>query len=64
MKYIIVVDKQPRTNPSSQKRETTIDIEELRRKGEVHDDFIIDKGVAKVYRRIRTNQNTYDICTR
>lgn len=52
MKYIIVVDKQPRTNPSSEKKETTIDIEELRRKGDVHDDFVIDKGIAKVYRRI------------
>lgn len=52
MKYIIVVDKQPRTNPSNDKRETTIDIEELRRKGEAHDDFVIDRGVAKVYRRI------------
>lgn len=55
MKYIIVVDKQPRTNPSGEKRETTIDIEELRRKGEMHDDFIIDRGIAKVYRRIRFN---------
>lgn len=52
MKYIIVVDKQPRTNPSAEKRETTIDIEELRRKGEVYDDFKIEQGVAKVYRRI------------
>lgn len=52
MKYIIVVDKQSRTNPSSQKRETIIDIEELRRKGDVHDDFVIEKGIAKVYRRI------------
>lgn len=52
MKYIIVVDKQSRTNPSSQKRETVIDIEELRRKGDVHDDFVIEKGIAKVYRRI------------
>ncbi len=52
MKYIIVVDKQSRTNPSSQKRETVIDIEELRRKGDVHDDFVIEKGIAKVHRRI------------
>lgn len=52
MKYIIVVDKQSRTNPSSEKRETTIEIEELRRKGDVHDDFVIEKGIAKVYRRI------------
>ncbi len=52
MKYIIVVDKQPRSNPSAEKRETIIDIEELRRKGNVHDDFVIEKGIAKVYRRI------------
>lgn len=52
MKYIIVVDKQSRTNPSSEKRETVIDIEELRRKGDVHDDFKIEQGIAKVYRRI------------
>lgn len=52
MKYIIVVDKQSRTNPSTEKRETTIEIEELRRKGNVHDDFVIEKGIAKVYRRL------------
>ncbi len=52
MKYIIVVDKQSRTNPSTEKRETTIEIEELRRKGNIHDDFVIDKGIAKVYRRL------------
>lgn len=52
MKYIIVVDKQSRTNPSTEKRETTIEIEELRRKGNVHDDFVIEKDIAKVYRRL------------
>lgn len=52
MKYIIVVDKQPRSNPSAEKRETTIEIEELRRKGDIHDDFKIEKGIARVYRRI------------
>lgn len=53
MKYIIVVDKQPRTNPSSEKQEYEIDIDELRKKGDVHDDLKIENGIAKVYRRIR-----------
>lgn len=52
MKYIIVVDKQTRTNPSSEKREYEINIDELRRKGDVHDDLKIEQGIAKVYRRI------------
>ncbi|MCI9063286.1 MAG: tail fiber domain-containing protein [Clostridia bacterium] len=52
MKYIIVVDKQSRTNPSSEKRETTIEIDELLRKGEVHDDFTIENNIAKVIRRL------------
>ena len=52
MKYIIVVDKQPRTNSSSEKREYEINIDELRKKGDVHDDFKIEEGVARVYRRI------------
>lgn len=52
MKYIIVVDKQSRTNPSNEKREITFEIDELRKKGDVHDDFIIENGQAKVIRRI------------
>lgn len=52
MKYIIVVDKQTRTNPSNEKREYEINTDELRRKGEVHDDLKIEQGIAKVYRRI------------
>lgn len=52
MKYIIVIDKQPRTNPSTDKKEITFEIDELRKKGNVHDDFIIENGVAKVIRRI------------
>lgn len=52
MKYTIVVDKQSRTNPSSEKREYEINIDELRRKGDVHDDLKIEQSVAKVYRRI------------
>ncbi len=52
MKYIIVVDKQARTNPSNEKREYEINTDELRRKGDVHDDLKIEQGIAKVYRRI------------
>lgn len=52
MKYIIVVDKQTRTNPSNEKREYEINIDELRKKGDVHDDLKIEQGIAKVYRRI------------
>ena len=52
MKYTIVVDKQSRTNPSDEKREITFEIDELRKKGEIHDDLIIENGQAKVIRRI------------
>ena len=52
MKYIIVVDKQSRTNPSNEKREISFEIDELRKKGDVHDDLIIEHGQAKVIRRI------------
>lgn len=52
MKYIIVVDKQPRTNPSSERKEYEIDIDELLKKSDVHDDFKIEDGIARVYRRI------------
>lgn len=52
MKYIIVVDKQSRTNPSNERREISFEIEELRRKDDVHDDLIIEHGQAKVIRRI------------
>ena len=52
MKYIIVVDKQPRSNPSEERREIPFEIDELRKKGDIHDDFIIENGQAKVIRRI------------
>ena len=52
MKYTIVVDKQSRTNPSDERKEITFEIDELRKKGEIHDDLIIEKGQAKVIRRI------------
>lgn len=52
MKYIIVVDKQPKSNPSTEKREYPIDIEELRAKGNVHDSLIIKLGQVHVMRRL------------
>ena len=39
MKYKIVVDKQSRTNPSADKKEYIIDIEELRFKGNIYDSY-------------------------
>lgn len=52
MKYKIIVDKQSRTNPSSEKREYEIDIEELRCKGDVCDTLVITKGEDYVMRRL------------
>lgn len=52
MIYKIIVDKQNRNNPSSDKKEYEIDIEELRCKGEVHDSLIITKDEDYVIRRL------------
>lgn len=52
MKYKIIVDKQSRTNPSSEKREYEIDIDELRCKGNVRDTLVITKGEDYVMRRL------------
>lgn len=56
MIYKIIVDKQPRTNPSSEKREYEVDIEELRKKGNVCDSLIIENGKAYVMRRLELTQ--------
>lgn len=56
MKYKIVVDKQSRTNPSADRREYEIDIEELRYKGDVHDSLIITKDEDYVMRRLELTQ--------
>ena len=45
MQYKIIVDKQPRTNPSSDKRQYVIDIEELRYLGDIYDSLIITKDL-------------------
>lgn len=56
MKYKIIVDKQSRTNPSEEKREYEIDIEELRVKGDVYDSLIITKGEDYVMRRLSLSE--------
>lgn len=56
MKYKIIVDKQTRTNPSSEKREYEIDIEELRIKGNIYDSLIITKDEDYVLRRLSLSE--------
>ena len=55
-KYKIIVDKQPRTNPSNESREYEIDIEELRCKGNIADSLIITKDEDYVMRRLLLNE--------
>lgn len=52
MKYKIIVDKQSRNNPSSEKRVYEIDIEELRSKGNICDSLVITKDEDYVMRRL------------
>lgn len=52
MQYKIIVDKQPRSNPSSEIKEYVIDIEELRVKGDIYDSLVITKGEDYVMRRL------------
>lgn len=56
MQYKIIVDKQPRTNPSSDKRQYTIDIEELRYLGDIYDSLIITKDADYVIRRLSLSE--------
>lgn len=56
MKYKIIVDKQPKTNPSNEKKEYEIDIEELRCKGNVADSLIITKEGDYVMRRLKLSE--------
>lgn len=56
MKYKIVVDKQSRTNPSSEKKEYEVDIEELRVKGDVYDSLVITKNEDYVMRRLSLSE--------
>lgn len=56
MKYKIIVDKQSRINPSSEKKEYEIDIEELRCKGNIYDSLIVTKDESYVIRRLRLSE--------
>ena len=61
MKYKIIVDKQSRTNPSAERREYEIDIEELRAKGEVYDSLVITQKEDYVMRRLALSE--YEVLT-
>ena len=56
MQYKIIVDKQSRTNPSSNKKEYLIDIEELRTNGNVSDSLIIKQDETYVIRRLKLSE--------
>ncbi|MCI9247502.1 MAG: hypothetical protein HFJ30_10505 [Clostridia bacterium] len=61
MKYKIIVDKQSRVNPSEEKREYIVDIEELRCKGNVYDSLVITKDEDYVMRRLALSE--YQVLT-
>lgn len=61
MQYKIIVDKQPSSNPSSEKKEYIIDIEELRVKGNIYDSLNIE--IDKTYVTRRLNLSEYGVLT-
>ena len=56
MQYKIIVDKQPSSNPSSEKKEYIIDIEELRVKRDVYDSLNIEMNRTYVTRRLSLSE--------
>ena len=56
MQYKIIVDKQPSSNPSSEKKEYIINIEELRIKGNVYDSLNIEMDRTYVTRRLSLSE--------
>lgn len=56
MKYKLIVDKQSRTNPSTDKREYEIDVEELRVKGDVYDSLVITVEETYIMRRLSLSE--------
>lgn len=56
MQYKIIVDKQPSSNPSNERKEYTIDIEELRVKGSVYDSINITPDRTYVTRRLALSE--------
>lgn len=53
MKYKIVIDKQSRTNPSSEKKEYEVDIEELRVRRDIYDSIVIMREESYVLRKLQ-----------
>ena len=56
MQYKIIVDKQPSSNPSDEKKEYIVDIEELRIKGNVYDSLNIEMDRTYVTRRLSLSE--------
>lgn len=56
MQYKLILDKQSRKNPSKDKKEYIIDIEELRTKGNIHDTLVITKDEDYVIRRLSLSE--------
>ena len=56
MKYKLIVDKQSRTNPSSDKKEYEIDVEELRVKGNIADSLVITVEETYIKRRLSLSE--------
>ena len=56
MKYTIIVDKQSSSNPSSEKKEYTIDIEELRTYNGISDTLTVTTETAYVTRRLQLSE--------
>lgn len=61
MKYKIIVDKQSRINPTLDKKEYEIDIEELRYKNNIYDSINIEKDSAYVTRKLSLSK--YNVLT-
>lgn len=56
MKYKIIVDKQSRLNPSTEKKEYEIEIEELRTNGKISDSLIITPSESYVLRKLSLSE--------
>ncbi len=56
MQYKIIVDKQSRVNPSGEKKEYIIDIEELRVKGDVYDLLVVTPDRAYIERKLQLSK--------
>lgn len=56
MKYTIIVDKQSRINPSSERKQYEIDIEELRVQGDIYDSLVIIREETYVIRRLKLSE--------